>query len=68
MEAEAESAMRWGGAGEKSMVVIGWMKEEGSLVVLKEDQYLPSGVDEGLRLLGRRRVWTGKMEISRPSD
>ncbi|KAJ8648497.1 hypothetical protein MRB53_001520 [Persea americana] len=43
------------------MAVIGWIKEEGSLVVLKEDQYLDYGVDEGFRLVGMRRVWAGKI-------
>lgn len=67
-EAEEEMAMWWGGAGEKSMAVIGWIKEEGSLVVLKEAQYLDSGVvDEGFRLVGMRRAWAGKIRFIGPS-
>ena len=49
------------------MAVIGWIKEEGSLVVLKEDQYLDSGVDEGFRLVGMRRAWPGKIRFIGPS-
>ncbi|KAJ8627186.1 hypothetical protein MRB53_020493 [Persea americana] len=45
------------------MAVIGWIKEEGSLVVLKEDQYLDSGVDESFRLVGMRRAWAGKIRL-----
>lgn len=59
--------MWWGGVGEKSTAVIGWMKDEGSLVVLKEAQYLDSGVDEGLRLVGTRRACAGKMGLKGPS-
>ena len=45
------------------MAVIGWIKEEGSLVVLKEDKYLDSGVDEGFRWAGMRRAWAGKIRF-----
>ena len=49
------------------MAMIGWIKEEGSLVVLKEAQYLDSGVDEGFRLVGMRRAWAGKIRFIGPS-
>ena len=62
-EAEEERAIWWGRAGEKSMAVIGWIKEEGPLVVLKEAQYLDSGVDESFRLVGMRRAWAGKIRL-----
>ena len=49
------------------MAVIGWIKEEGSLVVLKEDRYLDSGVDEDFQLVGMRRAWAGKVRFIGPS-
>ena len=49
------------------MAVIGWIKEEGSLVVSKEAHYLDSGVDEGFQLVGMRRAWAGKIRFIGPS-
>ncbi|KAJ8616655.1 hypothetical protein MRB53_036027 [Persea americana] len=50
------------------MAVIGWIKEEGSLVVSKEDRYLDSRVDEGFRLVGMRRATVGKQAFRADKD